>query len=304
MLPNPLIREIKEVKFLKRSVNKQSGQSKKKASPKNAPKKSYKKAPPKDQRFPSAREDREKKEAKAHPLPNLWGIHAFRAAWLNPRRHIREVWLSPNSAKELHDTINTRMDVDRPHPKIMTNDAFRDLFVGRDGTHQSAALWGEALIQPTFEDWIATSPNRVVILDQVTDPHNVGAILRSACAFGFDGLVMQDRHAPPVTGTLAKIASGAVDHTPILSVVNVVRAIDQLKEEGFFVIGLAEEEATDFASLPTYDKVALVMGAEGDGVRQAVRKACDMCVALPTQGAIKSLNVSAAASAAMMGLLK
>lgn len=297
---------------MKRSVNKHSGSNSKKdprKAPKNAPtksasktapKKSYKKAPPVETRYP----DRTPKKEVGIPNPTIWGLHAFRAAWLNPRRHIREAWLSPASVKDLQDVLDARLDFDRPHPKIMAPDAFKDVFEGRDNVHQNAIIWGEALIQPTFENWLKTSPNRVMILDQVTDPHNVGAILRSACAFGFDGLVMQDRHAPPVSGTLAKIASGAVEHTPIVSVVNIARAIDQLKEDGFFIIGLAEEESTSFDKLPTYDKVALVMGAEGDGVRDGVRKACDLCVALPTSGKIKSLNVSSAASAAMMGLFK
>lgn len=257
-------------------------------------KKSYKKAPKID-RKPKAEEIEVEK-------PQVWGLHAFRQAWLNPQRHIKEAWLSPAAAKDLEETLSATLDTYRPAPKIMAPDQFKDVFIERDTVHQGACLWGEALIQPTFDDWLKDEPKRVVILDHVTDPHNVGAILRSACAFGFDGVIMQDRHAPSVTGTLAKIASGAVEHTAIISVVNLARAIEQLKESGFFAIGLAEEESVSFDALPSYEKLMLVMGAEGDGLRDGVRKACDVCVALPTNGAIKSLNVSAAASAAMMGI--
>ena len=229
-------------------------------------------------------------------------MHAFREAWLNPKRRVTEVWLTSGAARELEDILNTA-PVKRPEPKIMDAERFKSIM--REGeVHQGAALWSESLPQPGIEDWLASEPKKTIILDQVTDPHNVGAIMRSASAFGFDAVIMQDRHAPPISGTLAKIASGAVDHIPLISVVNITRAIDMLKEDGFFAVGLAEEESVSFATLPTYNKVALVMGAEGDGVRAGVRKACDICAALPTQGAIRSLNVSAAASAAMMGLVR
>lgn len=239
---------------------------------------------------------------RAEKTPTIWGLHAFRAAWANPQRHVAKAWLTPAAAQSLQDVLG-RTEARRPQPEIVDARELKDLF-REEGVHQGAVLWGEPLPQPHFEDWLETNPSRVVILDQVTDPHNVGAIMRSACAFGFDALIMQDRHAPPLSGTLAKIASGAADHLPLISVVNISRAIDTLKEQGFFAIGLAEEESVEFSKLPSYDKVALVMGAEGEGLREGVRKACDICAALPTQDPIRSLNVSAAASAAMMGLVK
>ena len=247
------------------------------------------------------REQRERAPARA-PMrqPQIWGLHAFRAAWLNPRRHIGEAWLTQNAAQTLTDTLATP-GLRRPAPRIVDGNEFKELF-REDVVHQGAALWGEPLQNMDFDEFLSTNPTRVVVLDQVTDPHNVGAILRTACAFGFDGLVMQDRHAPPLSGTLAKVATGAIDYTPVLSVVNVSRAIEQLKELGFFAIGLAEEESVPFASVPSYEKVALVMGAEGEGLRDGVRKACDLLAALPTTGPIRSLNVSAAASAAIMAL--
>lgn len=235
-------------------------------------------------------------------MPSLWGLHAFRAAWANPKRHVAKAWLTPAAEEALQDVL-TGTKARRPRPDIVDPREFKELF-REEGVHQGAALWGEILPQPVFEDWLKTNPARAVILDQVTDPHNVGAIMRSACAFGFDALIMQDRHAPPLSGTLAKTASGAADHLPLISVVNISRAIDQLKQRGFFAIGLAEEENVAFSKLPSYEKVALVLGAEGDGLREGVRKTCDILVTLPTQDPIRSLNVSAAASAAMMGLMK
>lgn len=227
-------------------------------------------------------------------------MHAFREAWLNPKRHVSEVWLTANAAKELEDVLK-KGGPKRPAPKIVDSDKFKSVLREND-VHQGVALWGEQLAQPTIEDFLAEAPTKAIVLDHVTDPHNVGAIMRSACAFGFGAVIMQDRNAPPITGTLAKTASGAVDHIPLISVVNVARAIDLLKDNGFFAVGLAEEESMSFAALPSYDRVALVLGAEGEGVRQMVRKACDICVALPTKPPIQSLNVSAAASAAMMGI--
>ncbi len=234
--------------------------------------------------------------------PQIWGLHAFRAAWLNPRRHVGEAWLTQSAAQALTDTLATP-GLRRPAPRIVENADFKEIF-REDVVHQGAALWGEPLQSVSFEEFLQKGPSRVVVVDQVTDPHNVGAILRSACAFGFDGLVMQDRHAPPLSGTLAKVATGAIDYIPVLSVVNISRALEQLKEIGFFAVGLAEEESVPVASLPHYEKLALVMGAEGEGLRDGVRKNCDVIAALPTTGPIRSLNVSAAAAAAMLATCK
>lgn len=247
------------------------------------------------------------RHGKAHPTresraqPTLWGLHAVRAAWENPKRHIRDALFTPQAMEALSEALRDK-SLKRPQPRVADAMAFRNLFPGGEAVHQGAVLWGEALAQPDLEDWLKTAPTRAVILDHVTDPHNVGAIMRSACAFGFQAVIMQDRHAPPITGTLAKTACGAIEHIPLITVTNIARAIDALKEEQFFAVGLAEEESVPFTKLPRYDRLALVLGNEGEGLRDGVRKACDICVALPTTGAIRSLNVSAAASAAMMGV--
>jgi 23S rRNA (guanosine2251-2'-O)-methyltransferase len=165
--------------------------------------------------------------------------------------------------------------------------------------HQGIALDAAPLPETHLNDLLAKQPRLLVVLDQVTDPHNVGAILRSAAAFGAEGVILTERHAPGMTGTLAKTASGALEHVPLVPVVNLARALEQLREAGFWCIGLAEEGEKSLGAHDLSGATALVLGAEGDGLRRLTRERCDALAKLPTQGAIGSLNVSNAAAIAL-----
>lgn len=173
--------------------------------------------------------------------------------------------------------------------------------VPHDAPHQGVVIELEPLEDVWLGDMLADAPERSVllVLDQVTDPHNVGAILRSAAAFGAVGIVTQDRHSPPESGALAKAASGALERVPWARVVNLARALEEIGEAGFWRIGLAGEADTDLKEALGPARVALVLGAEGPGMRQNTREHCDALARLPISDAIESLNVSNAAAVAL-----
>ena len=173
--------------------------------------------------------------------------------------------------------------------------------VPSDAPHQGVVIEVEPLEDAWLDDVLAEAPERAVllVLDQVTDPHNVGAILRSAAAFGAVGIVTQDRHSPPESGALAKAASGALERVPWVRVVNLARTLEQIGEAGFWRIGLAGEAEADLKSALGPSKVALVLGAEGPGMRQNTREHCDALARLPITDSIESLNVSNAAAVAL-----
>ena len=173
--------------------------------------------------------------------------------------------------------------------------------VPADAPHQGVVIEVEPLEDIWLSDLLSESPERAVllVLDQVTDPHNVGAILRSAAAFGAIGIVTQDRHSPPESGALAKAASGALERVPWVRVVNLARALEEMAEAGFWRIGLAGDAKDDLKAALGPQRVALVLGAEGPGMRSNTREHCDALARLPISSTMESLNVSNAAAVAL-----
>lgn len=231
----------------------------------------------------------------------LHGLHAVAAALANPARRLKRLLLT----EEAHTALRTRLAPPwRIAPEKMDRARIAAL-LPEDSVHQGAALLAEALPSLDLDRALDHGTGPVLVLDQVTDPRNVGAILRSAAAFGAAAVVVQERHAPQETGTLARAASGALEVVPILREVNLARALEQLKKCGLWVVGLeAEGPVTLAQSGLTGRRVALVLGAEGEGLRRLTRETCDELVRLPIQPAMESLNVSAAAAVALYELAR
>jgi 23S rRNA (guanosine2251-2'-O)-methyltransferase len=228
---------------------------------------------------------------KAENRPRFWGRHAVAAALANPEREVVRIWATREAAAAL-DTGAI--------PITYSDVADLGRMVPRDAPHQGLVAEVERLDDILLADLLdeAEDGRPLVVLDQVTDPHNVGAILRSAAAFGALGLVTQDRHAPPESGALAKAASGALETVPWVRVVNLARALDDMAQAGFWRIGLTGEAETTLAEALGPKRVALVLGAEGEGMRQNTESHCDALARLPISG-IESLNVSNAAAVAL-----
>jgi 23S rRNA (guanosine2251-2'-O)-methyltransferase len=224
----------------------------------------------------------------------IYGWHTVRAALSNPRRHIGQLLATAEAA--------TRLKPDFPGKAAEIVDRGQiEALLPPGAVHQGIALHAQPLAEMSLDDFLADAPadSLLVVLDQVTDPHNVGAILRSAAAFGAAALVAHDRSTPPATGVLAKAASGALDIVPLLRVPNLARALEALGREGFWRIGFDSEAEGLLADAPLDGRIALVLGAEGSGLRRLTREACDRLVRIPTAGPLASLNVSNAAAVAL-----
>ena len=239
---------------------------------------------------------RRKKSHQSHGTanrPRLWGRHAVAAALDNPDRKVLRAWATREAAdymqlpKEVAVTMAEAPDLGR--------------LVPADAPHQGIVIEVEPLEDVWLDGLLHQAEERAVllVLDQVTDPHNVGAILRSAAAFGAIGVVTQDRHSPPESGALAKAASGALERVPWVRVVNLARALEEIGEGGFWRIGLAGDADIDLKDALGPQRVALVLGAEGPGLRLNTRERCDALARLPITAAIESLNVSNAAAVAL-----
>lgn len=226
----------------------------------------------------------------------LFGAHAVEAALRNPAREFIALSLTENAERRLEAALADRsVTVTRVSPREL------DRLLGEDTVHQGMMAEVAPLPEPSLDDLTeaAVAGGPIIALDQVTDPHNVGAVLRSAAVFGASGLIMTRRHSPPLNGTLAKSASGALELVPIHLAQNLARTLEDLKGRGLVVLGLdgvAEHAIEDetFAG-----PCALVLGAEGRGLRQLTRDLCDRLVRISARGPLASLNVSNAAAVAL-----
>jgi 23S rRNA (guanosine2251-2'-O)-methyltransferase len=235
-------------------------------------------------------------ERPSDPGSWLFGTHAVAAALGNPRRQCRRLLLTKESEREFAG-LTDRVAA----PEVVEREQIERL-LPRGAVHQGAALLADPLPGLDLEE--AAEPKEesalVVVLDRVTDPHNVGAIVRSAAAFGALAVVLTDRHAPTTTGVLAKAASGAIEHVPIVRVPNLARALRQLGDLGYWRIGLdAGVPTTLAAAVGGQRRIALVLGAEGSGMRRLTGELCDVHARLPIGPAVESLNVSNAAAVAL-----
>jgi 23S rRNA (guanosine2251-2'-O)-methyltransferase len=222
----------------------------------------------------------------------LYGWHTVTAALTNPDRRFRRLLATENALRRLADEGITPPIA----PEVMRPEALAALLTPH-AVHQGLIAEANPLPSPTIENLPAVGI--VLVLDQITDPHNVGAILRSAAAFAVAAVVTTARHSPESTGVLAKSASGALELVPIMVVQNLARALAALKVRGFLTVGLDSEAPDDLAAITLRQPLALVLGAEGRGLRQLTGATCDRLARLELPGALKSLNVSNAAALAL-----
>ena len=227
----------------------------------------------------------------------LFGYHAVEAALANENRPINRLHMTENAENKLAALVAKRgVTPERVMPRDL------DRILGADTVHQGVMLETELLEEPVLADLAeiaAGGGGPLIVLDQVTDPHNVGAVLRSAAVFGASGVVMHRRHSPPLNGTLAKSASGALELVPVVLAGNLARALAELRDAGFTILALDGEAETLLEDEPLTGAVALVLGAEGKGLRQLTRDTSDKLVKIATGGVLDSLNVSNAAAIAL-----
>ena len=227
----------------------------------------------------------------------LWihGHHPVAAALANPRRRVVRLAATRAMLERLAPLVAGRRDT--MTCETMTASSIAALLDG-DTRHQGAALLVHPLPDLTIRD-IPGSADIIVVLDRISDPRNAGAIMRSAAAFGAAAVVMQERHAPPAAAAFARAASGALEWVPLVRVSNIARALDDLKQRGFWIIGLDAEASLTLGQAPVPLPAALVLGAEGSGLRRLVANTCDQLLSIATPGRDLSLNVASAAAIAL-----
>ena len=227
----------------------------------------------------------------------FWGKHAVTAALANPERNVRKI----SGTRE----AIAALDLPPGLPIVYADVADLGRMVPSDAPHQGVVAEVDPLEDAFLDELLSAGADNqrpLVVLDQVTDPHNVGAILRSAAAFNALGIVTQDRHSPPESGTVARAASGMLEIVPWVRVVNLARALDDIAAAGFWRIGLTGNSETDIGDAMGTMRVALVLGAEGEGMRQNTEAHCDVLARLPISSQVESLNVSNAAAIALYAI--
>ncbi len=274
--------------------------------------------PPFDRNAPDARSGRDRRPDEARRMPRddgarggndaggivpprhgrvlLYGFHAVVEALGNEKRRKHRLYVTENALRRLEEakTAFGRVEIVSVRPDEL------DRLLGRDAVHQGIAMEAEPLIGPSLEE--IPAEGIVLVLDQITDPHNVGAILRTAAAFAVRAVIVTERHSPDMTGVLAKAASGGLEHVPFVHVGNLAQALAKLGDMGFHRIGLDSDGPEPLAAVAAPPPVALVLGAEGKGLRRLTRDRCDALARLDVPGAIRSLNVSNAAAVALYAL--
>jgi 23S rRNA (guanosine2251-2'-O)-methyltransferase len=250
------------------------------------------KRPPGPQHDAGKRQPWRGREGAADDTVILYGWHTVTAALANPRRRIRKLFLTENAARRLADEkIDTRVEPEIVRPNLI------DQRLGPDAVHQGMLAEADPLASPGID--ALPEHGVVLVLDQITDPHNFGAIMRSAAAFAVNAIVTTARHSPEATGVLAKSASGALELVPLVTVQNLARALTEMNDRGFLTVGLDSGGEHNLAAVTLRQPLALVLGAEGKGLRQLTRETCGIVARLDMPGEIKSLNVSNAAVLAL-----
>nr|WP_158818015.1 23S rRNA (guanosine(2251)-2'-O)-methyltransferase RlmB [Methylocapsa sp. S129] len=262
------------------------------SSPRGAAKDGAPRRPAQEERAPRRETDPGRRAPRPSDVAQIYGFHSVSAALRAPRRKLIRLYATQAAAERLSADIAAR----GLETLILSNEEIA-LRAPREAVHQGVLLEARPLEPIDLSDLPAHG--LVVVLDQVTDPHNVGAILRSAAAFAVDALVTTERHSPEFTGALTKSASGGLEHVPICSVTNLARALSEMGEMGYLRVGLDSEGPQTLEAAILSRPMALVLGAEGKGLRRLTREHCDILARLDMPGAIKSLNVSNACAVAL-----
>ena len=240
---------------------------------------------------------------KKSNFEEIYGLHAACAAWLNPKRICETLFLSDKSLNSFEGTLKQAKSqgISRPAPQIKPKEFFTKR-LGEDAVHQQILIGAKPLNQPSLHDLTKTTDKHfLVMLDQVTDPQNIGAIMRSACAYGAKALIVQDKNAPELTPIIYKNACGAVEHLPYMRETNLTKSIQLLKDQGYWIYGLSEKGKASFDQINFPEKTLIILGAEGKGMRRLIEENCDELCNLPTGDPLPTLNVANAAACAFYG---